>query len=112
MAIDALFSTPVYFSPNVVALTVSTTVVSIDPSSIPAGASGAIVSNAVGAGPVNWAYGVDPSTTLGIPLAAGEAMVFEDARGENGQFPTLRFIRQGGSDGTLTFQFLVARDIR
>ncbi len=105
---NVLFTQPAYFLPFLVALTVSTTVVSFDPSSIPPGASGAFIANRPGAGIVHFAYGTDPSTAVGIPLLASEVMILEDESAMN----NFRFIRQSTTDGVVTFQFLAVKNIR
>jgi hypothetical protein len=104
----AVFTQPVYLMPVATPLVVSTAVVSVSASSIPNGASGALISNALGAGPVNWLYGTNPSTIVGIPLAAGEVMGLEDSA----DLTQLRFIRQSTTDGALTFQFGSVKNIR
>jgi len=88
---------------GVLTLTVSGTVVGIAASSIPPGASGAVVANAVGAGDVHWLVGSDPSTAFGVPLKAGDALVFRD---NPTTIQNLRFIRVGSSDGRVTVHFL------
>ena len=103
-----VFTQPVYLLPSLVPLTVSTTVVSIDPTSIPPGASGALIANRPAAGTVHFGYGTDPSTAVGIPIIAGEVMVIED----DTNLVNFRFIRQSTTDGVVTFQFLAVKNIR
>jgi len=105
---NAIFTQPVYFLPFMTPLTVSTTVVSLDPSSIPIGASGALISDAIGSGAVNFGYGTDPSTLVGTPLAPGESAAIEDV----GDLTQFRFIRQSTTNGALTFQFIAVKTIR
>ncbi len=105
---NTIFTQPTYLLPFATPLTVSTAVVNVSASSIPNGASGAIISNALGQGAVNWAYGTNPTTLVGIPLAAGEAMAIEDIA----DLTQLRFIRESTTDGALTFQFVSVKNIR
>ena len=103
-----IFTGPAYFLPFMTPLTASTTVVSVDPSSIPPGASGAIISNAPGGGAVHFGYGTNPSTAVGVPILAGEGVVIEDIQ----DMTQLRFIRQSTTDGLLTFHFIAMKNKR
>lgn len=94
---------PFYFLGSSLSLTVSTTVVSALPSSIPAGASGVLLANAVGAGDVHWLPGTDPSTLWGVPLRGGDALLFRD---NPATLPQLRFVRVGATDGRISFVWL------
>lgn len=100
-----LTSRPRRFHPSWVLgpLGVNTTASGLNVSSIPLGASGALIANVSG-GAVNYLIGgTDPTTAVGIPLAVGE---YIEIRDERESLETIRFIRNSGTaDGSLTFLF-------
>ena len=77
-------------------LAVAGTAVGVNPSSIPNGASAAIIGNVTA--DANWSYDVDPTGTTGIPLPLDNSIVLEDID----DFSKLRFIQQSGAT-TITF---------
>lgn len=83
-----------------VGVTVSTAAIGITVSSIPNGASGAII-GCVAAG-VNYGIGTDPTTAVGIPLPVNTAIDFED---NLDTLQRIKFVRVSGTDGLITFNF-------
>jgi len=103
------------FMPIVGPLTVDNNITTIPAGSIPAGASGLIIQNAVGAGDVHWAIGpTDPSTVRGIVLkAGGDPLILRSAidaldaaavTGVAGAVSRIKFVRVTASSGLLSFQ--------
>lgn len=88
---------------NAVTMTVTLTAQSLEASSIPPGASGAIIAADTAGGAVNWAAGgTTANTQVGVPLAAGSNVIVSDGMAE---IESMSFIAQTTTDGALTFQF-------
>ena len=91
------FTRPHHFLPVVSSLAVSSTPVSLGVEDVPAGASAAVVSTSTA---IRFAYGVNPTSTVGIEIPTGGVFIIEDCD----DFTQLRFIREG-SDSVVSFQW-------
>lgn len=105
-SVGPAFTRPVYVLPVALTLAVSTAAVNINANSIPIDASGFIIGNV--SNDVNWAFGVNPTATQGIPLPAKTSLVIEDVPAAD--IPSFRFIR-ATNDSTLFIQWIAARNI-